>query len=247
MANPLKPERKGNALGATDPTPRPGDFPLGSVESRAAARAMLERERALSPYDQDCLWVYYAVGLMDARVFPSSQEIVHTDVYKRGREIHDQQYGPILPAHLDPKLKRQTSASIEFEAIHGREPVPGDILRYEDVEEFHAAESYEQLLQVMREAWERRLPELPFPFKVEDGRFYKQSSDGKGRIFWIEEEDRQPGAIWMQIEAEAFGPSDGPRQPNSPVIQAVVFVESEDGKHRTKPLRTGRGSGASHS
>jgi hypothetical protein len=30
---------------ATDSTPRPGDFPLGSPQSRAAARALVERRR----------------------------------------------------------------------------------------------------------------------------------------------------------------------------------------------------------
>ena len=34
----------GESLSATDPPPRPGDFPLGSVESRAAARLALDQE-----------------------------------------------------------------------------------------------------------------------------------------------------------------------------------------------------------
>lgn len=33
-------------LGASDSTLKPGRFPLGSAESRAAARALLERQRA---------------------------------------------------------------------------------------------------------------------------------------------------------------------------------------------------------
>ena len=33
------------SLPATDSTPRPGDFPIGSIESRAAARARLEHTK----------------------------------------------------------------------------------------------------------------------------------------------------------------------------------------------------------
>lgn len=32
-------------LGGTNPAPHPGNFPLGSIESRAAARAMIGPER----------------------------------------------------------------------------------------------------------------------------------------------------------------------------------------------------------
>jgi hypothetical protein len=44
---------KGNhkSLSATVPGPRPGDYPLGSLQSRAAARAMLEaRKRREGPW-----------------------------------------------------------------------------------------------------------------------------------------------------------------------------------------------------
>jgi hypothetical protein len=36
--------RKEPSLPATDSGPKPGDFPVGSLESRATARAMLERQ-----------------------------------------------------------------------------------------------------------------------------------------------------------------------------------------------------------
>jgi hypothetical protein len=45
MAKLLKMNRGTGELGGTDSLPHPGDFPLGSVESRAAARAMIRPDR----------------------------------------------------------------------------------------------------------------------------------------------------------------------------------------------------------
>jgi hypothetical protein len=45
MAKVLKMNRGTRDLGDTNPPPHPGSFPLGSVESRAAARAMIGPDR----------------------------------------------------------------------------------------------------------------------------------------------------------------------------------------------------------
>jgi hypothetical protein len=46
MRNSLNPKHAGYNLGATDSLPRPGDFPIGSEHSRAAARAMLQARKS---------------------------------------------------------------------------------------------------------------------------------------------------------------------------------------------------------
>lgn len=46
MSNSTKKFSNTDSLAATDPGPKPGDFPLGSAKSRAAARAVLDRRAA---------------------------------------------------------------------------------------------------------------------------------------------------------------------------------------------------------
>jgi len=43
MAASLDFDESGHRLPATNASPRPGDYPLGSTESRAAARALADR------------------------------------------------------------------------------------------------------------------------------------------------------------------------------------------------------------
>ncbi len=133
----------------------------------------------MTPYDEDCYWVYEAVCHINVMVSPSWNEIEPTDAYQRGQKIDELRHGPVIPAHLDTKWKRQTSASIFFTGIHHRDPVPGDILRYEDVARLFAPERLAQVLRTMQEAWERRLTEFPFPFRVDGRTFYNRTTDCK--------------------------------------------------------------------
>jgi len=48
----MKSHETHDGLGATDSAPQPGDFPLGSVESRAAARGKLMRMQEMTPLRQ---------------------------------------------------------------------------------------------------------------------------------------------------------------------------------------------------
>jgi hypothetical protein len=63
-ANSMKSHENHDGLGATDSAPQPGDFFLGSVESRAAARGKLMRMQDLNPYDTDCLVIQCMVPLI---------------------------------------------------------------------------------------------------------------------------------------------------------------------------------------
>jgi hypothetical protein len=132
-AKTLKPLGHRSKPGATDSLPRPGDFPLGSPESRAVARAMLQRKTALSPYDEDCYVLYSCTTHLSGHAKPDSHWLERTPPYIRGREVSDALFGPIIPCHLDPEYPHRTMASIFFEAIHRRVPHPGDVLRYEEV------------------------------------------------------------------------------------------------------------------
>ena len=233
-AKVLKPKGPSHGQGATDSCPQPGDFPLGSPESRAAARARVQRRTTLSPYDEDCLVLCLFSSQLSGHADPDSRCVTNTEFYKRGWEIRDGLYGPIIPSHLDPEYPRRTFASIDFEAIHGRVPQPGDILRYEDLADLYSEEMLKTQVGMIQGAWARRLPDTPCPFKYEDGKMLIHQDDGT----WKAEE----GAVgkWSRIEDEAFGREFSfypPRVvPEQPTIRAVVFIESKDKKRRVKPL-----------
>src|SRR5437660_2020694 len=81
--NSLPSKEKGWNQGATDTTgPKPGDFPIGSLESRAAARATVEHAKKhndeLSPEDQDALTLYCGAPLLTSGMSPSYPELEAT-------------------------------------------------------------------------------------------------------------------------------------------------------------------------
>ena len=236
----LKPQKTQGHMGtllATYRGPKPGDFPLGSAESRAAARAMLDETRKLSPYEKDCLLISQSETWLTSGTDPNWRDLEDTPFYKRGRELEDALYGPIIPYHLDTKAQRQTWASIAFERIHRREPIAGETLRYEEVEKALPAARYKVFFKACGEAWERRLPNLTFPFRFEDGKLFRRVRNDGRTITWEEETDIQPRWKWYGIEADAVGGwQAAPKPPDPPGVRAVVFVESPDMKHATKPL-----------
>lgn len=78
-----------NGLGATDSGPRPGRFPLGSAQSRAAARAMLVR-RGTSKEDE---LHFEAVSILDgSRLIDGLAETI--------REARMRNRAGVLPASL---------------------------------------------------------------------------------------------------------------------------------------------------
>lgn len=231
----LKPKDSRWRQSATDSYPQPGDFPLGSPESRAAARAMLQRRTRLSLYDVDCYALYACTTHLHAGADPDYQWKEKTDFYRRGREVRDELHGPIIPSHLDPEYPRRTSASIGFEATHGRLPEPGDILRYEEIAQFYSAEKVKAEVEQIQGVWARRLAETPCPFRYENGKMLVRQKDGSWELDWLEDADTH----WNNIQDDAleryrrFFPGVA-GQP--PTIRAVVFIESKDKVRRVRPL-----------
>jgi len=232
--------RNGNGLRLPATVIKPGDYPLGSLESRVAARALALQERqppVLSPYDQDALTLYCGMWA------PNREALEMTAIYQRGRELHELEVGPTLPAHLDEHCKRCTFASLAFEEVHGREPKTGEVLRFSDVQAIHNPEVYEAWFQHFADAWSRQFPAVPLRNKLECGRQFTLRPDG----VWEAYEDAflsslmDPQRVWCWIERElrlpeapAFG-SEELRAQDMPTIRAVVFLGVQDGKHRCKP------------
>ncbi len=125
------PERKYPSLPATGINP--ASFPLGSMESRAAIRALLLGRSALSDDDMDALVLYAGAVHLDATMKPSYRELEATAAYQRGAELCRQRRGSTVLAHLDQHLERSSAASLAFESVNGREPRAGDVLGYQDV------------------------------------------------------------------------------------------------------------------
>lgn len=124
-------------------------------------------------FDYDAGTIYRATPYLSATVY-SYDKIKSAGIYDRGRELHEKRYGPIVPAYLDPHLKRSTLASIEFEFVFDREPKVGDILRFEHVATLHAAEVNAYYFGEFIAAWHRQLSHLECPLRFEDGTLFKR-------------------------------------------------------------------------
>ena len=211
------------ALAAT--TLNLSDFPLGSPESRAAARLLLSQlTPKLSQDDRDALVLYQRACYLTTRM-EGQVQLEGTPVYARGRELSEAMYGPVVPAHLDPHYKRSTGASLKFEGLYGREPVAGDRLRRSDVE--RDRERYRSRVGVFIEAWQRQIPEAICPLKIEDGDLYCRELliGWRKGMPWGQED-------WWEDLAYELGVSRSEMQR----IVAVVFLGVIDGQHRCRPV-----------
>ena len=247
-AKSLRGKDNRNLLGATNISP--ADFPLGSPESRAAARAILGSANRLSQTDEDALTLYSLAVYVNKRTSPSSDDLENTGIYRRGKELHLRQYGPPLMTHQDPHHLRLTTASLNFEIVFGREPRADDVLSFAQLREWQAAhpDGRDIGIKWFIEAWERQLPEMPCPLKQQDGRlFYRLNTTYSNGIEWEEQVPRPTEYDWQQIEKEALNKSYGelngePRPPIStiPTIPAVTFMGVVNGKHRCRPTKEGK-------
>jgi hypothetical protein len=99
--------------------------------------------------------------------------------------LQRQKYGPIIPVHECPGWSQWTHASSEFRHCFNREPVEGDLLRWEHVRAMRGPEINEIKFGDQIEAWQRQLPQLPCPLKFEEGRLFKRQRNGD----WFEAVD----------------------------------------------------------
>jgi hypothetical protein len=232
---PLNENGIGSRLTATGISP--ADFPLGSPQSRAAARALLSRRNALSQYDADALILYRGEVYLNACMSPDSHDLAATAAYSRGKELYEQRHGPPVLFHLDPHLERFTQASVQFKMAFGREPRAGDVLLFEDVQLTHSPAVNGFHFGRFIEAWRRRIPELPCPLKFEDGKVFERREPrfNNGQE-WEEATDYLPEWNWRWVEAEAKGmKGELPEPRNMPTIAGVVFLGLVDGKHQCRP------------
>jgi hypothetical protein len=207
----------------------PASFPLGSLQSRAAIRALLLRRSALSDDDLDALVLYAGAVYLSARMTPSYRELEATAAYQRGTELYWQRRGPTLLAHLDQHLERSSPASLAFEGLNGREPMAGDTLSYEDVAGDQSAEFFAAFIN----SWDRRLPGLVCPLKLQDGDLYFRTLGDVSNELWQEKTDVGPQARWRAVERDATGDEPSALE-DMPTVPAVRFLGLVNGKIRCK-------------
>jgi hypothetical protein len=224
-ANMMIPDRKHTSPPATGINP--ASFPLGSMESRAAIRALLLRRSALSDDDLDALVLYAGAFCLDARMKPNYRELEATAAYQRGAELYRLRRGLTLLAHVDQHLERSTLASLAFESVNGREPREGDLLSYEDVVKDRSVEFFAAFI----DAWERRLPGIVCPLKLQDGELYfRTRGDGDGEM-WHGKIDADPEARWRAVQCDAGGNESGARE-DMATVPIIRFLGVVNGKHR---------------
>ena len=225
----------------------PADFPLGSPQSRALARAWAEAKNPKSrkevQRDQDALELYQMTLQLNGRTYPDRTIIQNLPIMLRAKELRLLKYGPVIPIHECPEWSRWTSSSHEFELCFGREPKMGDLLRWEHVRTMRGPEMNELTFQPQIEAWHRQLADLPCPLKFEDGRLFKRTRTGD----WFEEVSIAWQSHWMFVEKDAGvdypdGLYELLMQPDSDVhslatmsVMGVTFLGLIDGKHACRP------------
>ena len=165
----------------------PADFPLGSLESRATARALLDHAERMKPqlseYEDDALTIYqFARHLLDRQgMSPSFGDVEGTLVYQHGHELHERMPAREVSAREDP-------FTFVDEMLERRdiEPPPRDAKWREPA---LSCVLHRSILANFSDAWERQLSYLEFPLKVEgkgaDNRLYVRQPSGE----WREETD----------------------------------------------------------
>jgi hypothetical protein len=199
---------------------RPGDYAIGSPESRAAARMMLENSQQLSQDEKDLLTIYNGGFEIPLSGYP---------VYQKGTVISDHLNGPVIPSHEDPVLKRSTTASIQFEHAFGREPKLGDVLRPEMLNLFYSPQVEQMRFKRFSTAWSRQNPQTECPIKFESGKRYGLRFGKWGCI------SKDPIHEWASLRWEALGrPTNWVFSPLIPEIPGIYFLGVVDGVHKMR-------------
>ena len=169
--NPINLNRIRLAQAATGMSP--ADFPLGSLESRAAARAILDHaERSkprISQYDQDALAIVRgdSLFLCGLELESVSREVRATAIYKSGRQLELEASHYSEPTQWDgdgtDRLAEILQSGLQRSGVDV-EFRPKEVKWHKPLVWLLAQRA---LLNDFEEAWKRQLPEMPFPVKLE--------------------------------------------------------------------------------
>jgi hypothetical protein len=144
----------------------PADFPLGSLESRAAALALLGHAARMKPrmceYDEDALTIYGFARLVlcTNNLSPSLNEIAATAVYQRGRELRSAM--PDVPTTEEPsRLSRMVETLLERDGME----TPPKAAKWREMS--LCCTAFTIVRECLKQAWDRQLADMEFPIRVE--------------------------------------------------------------------------------
>jgi hypothetical protein len=84
-------------------------------------------------------------------------------------------------------------------------------------------------------AWNRLLPGLVCPLKLQDGDLYFRTLGDDSSELWQQKTDDGPQARWKIVQWDATGNELGAFE-GMPTMAGVRFLGVVNGKHRCKPL-----------
>jgi hypothetical protein len=151
----------------------PADFPLGSLESRAAARAIVDHSERFKPhmsqYDQDALAIVRgdSLFLCGLELESVSREVSATAIYKRGTQLELEASDYSEPTQWDgdgtDRLAEILQSGLQRSGVDV-EFRPKEVKWHKPLVWLLVQRA---LLNDFEEAWKRQLPEMLFPVKVE--------------------------------------------------------------------------------
>jgi hypothetical protein len=189
---------------------------------------------SFSDEEADALVVYEGYLRVTARMTPDYHDLQDLQICKLGREVYVAIYGEIVPMHLNPAAQRGTAASFAFQMRFHREPLAGEVLHLGDVKALYVEEV--DGMRVFAEVWNRRVTNLPCPFRVEDDKILRRMKPNRADQdpYW-EEDYRTAEYDWGRIECDALGERAGDLPDvYSPTLSSVEFIGVVEGKHRCK-------------
>lgn len=145
---------KGNRSSSGSPAANFAKFPLGSLESRAVARS-LAKSMEPSEDDVDAITLYRGSSWVTFGMRPNYADLAATAAFRRGRALID---------------AAGDCAAVNVKA----DPLPMDAPRLDVSRSELMAGVLRFLFEKFIEAWQRQIPELPCPLRINDGRIEKR-------------------------------------------------------------------------
>jgi hypothetical protein len=185
----------------------PADFDLGSIQSRAVARAIVDHSERSKPrrsqYDEDALQIVSGdrMFLCGLKAEPISRQLKATAIYQHGERLEtlpSDDDGDPGQWDKDPIDRLAELMQLAWQRAGSKVELPPKKVKWREPLLLLLAQQL--LLGVFQAAWERQLPEMPFPVRVErDGdtfRMYYRQPSGQ----WEEKIDNHMRCLAKELK-----------------------------------------------
>ena len=190
----------------------PADFALGSMQSRAAARAVVDHSERSKPrrsqYDEDALRIVSGdrMFLCGLKAEPISRQLKATAIYQHGERLESlpsDEGGDPGQWDNDPIDRLAELMQLAWRRSERKVELPPKEAKWRKPLLLLLAQ--QALLALFQAAWERQLPETPFPVRVERHgdtfqMYYRQPSGQ-----WEENIDNHMSRLAKQLNDAILG------------------------------------------